>query len=549
MRDQMSQTVETVTLLLETKRFKINKEQLINKSLYFATLFSTTYTDHRLSEHTINYEIPLTSFQDFIDWIYDENIIAHYKNNLGRLLVLLELSVLFAVDDLIKNITYTLEQYYLLPEEVLNIWLLAEELGLHLLRDLCLAICLDRFTELPLNLIIKLSRQNFLKLIGNANLRVANVNDPESYLLNIVQEWMKVNQDIIPLDILKKTGPKIFLSIISCDIFSSTVNDEFYIHCWDNNNLSEFTTFKYPNAITDNKNTIMGMQISVRGYNLYLIGGEFGIGSGRFNTNIWRYSLISKNWFFEVTMPCARRHMIAAIVQNTLILAGGVGHYRRKLRSLDIYNLHKGIWIKGEDIPMEFVTVPDHYVLDKKLIVFDRFKSPIMYIYNSELNEWIIVKTNQLSLNICDLHMTTSVMKFKAASCCIDNNRQDKLNLQTIVVIDADIYENLEHNRKILQKITAENFGTIEKDDCNIHFYFILSCNNLDENNMLICLTKQKCMLIRLKGNQKLQWNSISLQNPNKFSSLFAHSHTFFFNLMHPANLHDQSATKLNCTT
>lgn len=134
--------------------------------------------------------------QDFINWIQnDENVlIAHYKDNLGRLLILLELSVLFAVDDLIKNIAYILEQYYLLPEEVLNIWLLAEELGLNVLRDLCLAFCLDRFTELPLNLINKLSRQNFLKLVGNANLRVANVNNPESYLLNIVQEWMKINQ-------------------------------------------------------------------------------------------------------------------------------------------------------------------------------------------------------------------------------------------------------------------------------------------------------------------------------------------------------------------
>lgn len=37
------------------------------------------------------------------------------------------------------------------------------------------------------------------------------------------------------------------------------------------------------------------------GYNLYLSGGEFGIGSGRFNKKVWRYSLISKNWFLETT--------------------------------------------------------------------------------------------------------------------------------------------------------------------------------------------------------------------------------------------------------
>lgn len=41
-------------------------------------------------------------------------------------------------------------------------------------------------------------------------------------------------------------------------------------------------------------------------------------------------------------MPHARRHMVAAFARNTLLLAGGVGHYRRKLGSLDIYNVHKG---------------------------------------------------------------------------------------------------------------------------------------------------------------------------------------------------------------
>lgn len=543
MRDQISQTVETVTLLLETKRFKINKEQLVNKSLYFATLFSTSYTDHRLSEHIINYEIPLISFQDFIDWIQnDENVsIACYKDNLGRLLILLELSVLFAVDELIKNIEYVLEQYYLLPEEVLNVWLLAEELGLNVLCDLCLAFCLDRFTELPLNLINKLPRQIFLKLVGNTNLRVANVNKPEFYLFNIMQEWMKINQDTIPLDIIKKMGPKIFPSIISCGI-SNSIDSEFYIHSWDGNNLSEVTTLKYPKDIINNKTTIIGMQISARGYNLYLSGGEFGIGSGRFNTNIWHYSLISKHWFFVTIMPHARRHMITAFIQNRLILAGGVGHYRRKLRTLDIYNLHKDIWSKGKDLPMEFVSVPGHYVFDKKLIVFDHsFKSDNMYVYDSELDEWITVKTKcALPLNIGDLWNTIPIMKFKAASCYIDNKSVDRVNFEYIVAI----CDNLEHNHEIFQKIPAEYFGMPEEDDYNVNFYFILSCNNLGEDNILMYLKKQKCVLIRLKGEKKLQWNSIPVSNPDQFHSLSSHSCTFFFHLMNPTNLHDQSVTK-----
>lgn len=135
--------------------------------------------------------------QDFINWInndehdkYDVIKKIFDKDRLGRLLLLLELGVLFAVDDLIENITFILERYYLLPENVIDIWLLAQELGLSLLRDLCLAVCLDRFVELPLHLIYKLSRQNFLKLVGNINLRIGKYDD----LSQIAQEWMKINK-------------------------------------------------------------------------------------------------------------------------------------------------------------------------------------------------------------------------------------------------------------------------------------------------------------------------------------------------------------------
>lgn len=131
--------------------------------------------------------------QDFIKWINSDTHIIKMdfeRNDLGRLLTLLELSVLFAVDNLIESITEILERYHLLPQDVLNIWLLAQELGVKTLQDLCLAICLDRFTELPRNLILKLSRQNFLKLIGNSNLRVPD----ELYLHPVVTEWMQINQ-------------------------------------------------------------------------------------------------------------------------------------------------------------------------------------------------------------------------------------------------------------------------------------------------------------------------------------------------------------------
>lgn len=68
------------------------------------------------------------------------------------------------------------------------------------------------------------------------------------------------------MDILEKTGPKVYSSIISCNNFnSSVVNSEFYIHCWDGDKLFELTSFTYPEIIINNKNGIAGTQFAMRG--------------------------------------------------------------------------------------------------------------------------------------------------------------------------------------------------------------------------------------------------------------------------------------------
>lgn len=78
---------------------------------------------------------------------------------------------------------------FMLPEYAINVWVLAQELNVNLLRDLSLAICLDRFDELPVHSIYELSRENFLKLIGNVNVRSTT-----TYLLRIINEWMDRHQ-------------------------------------------------------------------------------------------------------------------------------------------------------------------------------------------------------------------------------------------------------------------------------------------------------------------------------------------------------------------
>ncbi|XP_024867177.1 uncharacterized protein LOC112451649, partial [Temnothorax curvispinosus] len=198
---------------------------------------------------------------------------------------------------------------------------------------------LDRFDQLPFNSICELSKERFMKLIGNIN-----VSATKSYLFNITHEWMNHHHDFtVPFNIIENKKAKMLLPcIISCE----HNNGEQYIHCWDGNDFFELTSFDYPPDIIERCSktgkSLEGMQITGKGYDLYLCGGEYGIDSGIFNKNIWRYSLISKKWILETEMPVERKHMITVCLKNKLLLVGGVGRNKQKLKTFDIYDIYTG---------------------------------------------------------------------------------------------------------------------------------------------------------------------------------------------------------------
>ncbi|XP_071641851.1 uncharacterized protein [Temnothorax longispinosus] len=383
---------ETVILILKEKQFVVEKQKLMDKCQYFAALLSANFLEYEQTKHVINYDISPILLQDFIDWIHNDKITftsatSYDFKELDCLLSLLELSVLFTADKLKEDITDRLtERHFMSPKYAIQIWLLAQELNINVLRDLSLALCLDRFDQLPFNSICELSKEHFMKLIGNIN-----VSATKSYLFNITHEWMNHHHDFtVPFNIIENKKAKMLLPcIISCE----HNNGEQYIHCWDGNDFFELTSFDYPPDIIERCSktgkSLEGMQITGKGYDLYLCGGEYGIDSGIFNKNIWRYSLISKKWILETEMPVERKHMITVCLKNKLLLVGGVGRNKRKLKTFDIYDIYTGEWLSSSaEIPftVEFTNVSEHIILSDTLIVYQFL--PHIYYYFPDKNVW-----------------------------------------------------------------------------------------------------------------------------------------------------------------
>ncbi|XP_071642526.1 uncharacterized protein [Temnothorax longispinosus] len=559
---------ETVTLILKEERFEVDKQKLIDKSQYFAALLSTNFLEYGQTEHVINYDISSIVLQGFIDWIHHDKIVFtsatsyDFDDMLDYFLNLLELSVLFGADELTDDITNKLEKHYKSPKYAIKIWLLAQKLNINVLRDLSLALCLDRFDQLPVNSIYELSSENFLKLIGNINVRATEI-----YLFDIINQWKNHHRDFtIPSDIVLKKKA-ILHGIISCE----HNNREQYIYCWDGNDFFELTSFEYPPDIIEHCSStgkpLEGMQITARRYDLYLCGGEYGIGSGTFNKNVWRYSLISKKWILETVMPVGRRDMITVFLKDKLLLVGGIRQYELPSETIEIYDIYTGIWTEGAKVPtifsysrtdnyyrmvhkhisfnfskrmgmlrpksvtisVHFTSVTEHFIFSDTLIIY---QAPSFYKYFPDKDVWEVKSYRNLYEELTFIN--TPILALETKSCYIDVD-QDEMVLKIVTETC-----NVEGCNNIIKTYPGYSKSILEEK------------KNMDGSFFLTPFFREPFHGERPAGllyadhiirNKTLHLHSISIQDPKKFRSLYFTSKNsikgfFNLNLLHPAHLH-----------
>jgi len=61
--DENQEQPRTVTLIFQNQRFEVDKQKLIQRSEYFAALFSPKFKEFHQTEHKIHVEYPLAVFQ------------------------------------------------------------------------------------------------------------------------------------------------------------------------------------------------------------------------------------------------------------------------------------------------------------------------------------------------------------------------------------------------------------------------------------------------------------------------------------------------------
>ncbi|XP_012270029.1 uncharacterized protein LOC105694180 isoform X2 [Orussus abietinus] len=433
---------DIVTLILDDCRLEASKGRLSSQSQYFACLFSDKFSDSILKEHIISYDIELKTLQDFIEWINEEMLIQlensrfikscldkYTRKSYADLVALLKLSVLYTCDNLTEDLIEVVMFNWFLPDHLINIWLLAKELGLKTLKNVSFAACLEKFTELPCSALTELSRNDFMSFVRNVNIKCK-----ARYLIIITIQWIERNyrgnvmtvgrqlQLILGNNVMKNRKP----NILACKLRREAVNDEqqLCVNYWGDD--AELHSIRLKN-VTATLAKIVGMQILGRGFSIYFIGGSYGLSSASFNDYVWRYCLLSEKLYRIGKLPRPRRHMVAVFIKQKLFLFGGIGKYRMKLTSVDVLNLQTGEWSQVADIPESFTNVP----LTAKVCGHIVFNMTSFHVFDPFCNEWHTLRGSGSLMPDCPELDWQTMVRFMEYRECIEVPSANKLNQET----------------------------------------------------------------------------------------------------------------------
>lgn len=118
---------------------------------------------------------------------------------------------------------------------------------------------------------------------------------------------------------------------------------------------SDEGTFSFHSALptSSRPEPLRGFIVCSVGKDAYFLCGEYGIGSGHWNRDVFRWNHVLSKWVQVATLPEPRRHCKAVVVGNLIHLYGGFGRYRVRLFSVDIYDTSTGSWRRGETLQEE----------------------------------------------------------------------------------------------------------------------------------------------------------------------------------------------------
>ncbi|KAK7864722.1 hypothetical protein R5R35_013610 [Gryllus longicercus] len=116
--------------------------------------------------------------------------------------------------------------------------------------------------------------------------------------------------------------------------------------------LKQPVPFIYLTKINDGPMEPTGYKVISKGQDLYVIGGEYLLGYGRWNCSVWKYSMWQDQWTCETSLPDPRRHHSVCVIDDDIYIIGGFGRHRVIMGTVERYNIASKTWTRRAPLPI-----------------------------------------------------------------------------------------------------------------------------------------------------------------------------------------------------
>lgn len=165
-----------------------------------------------------------------------------------------------------------------------------------------------------------------------------------------------------------------------------------YIFFWDG---KKPVPFLHLEKIDQGPAEPVGYKVIIKDLKMYVIGGEYMMGYGDWNTSVWVYDTWTETWTFETSLPSPRRHHSACSIGNDVYIIGGVGRHRVMLDTVAKYNLVTKSWTACALLPTPLYS-PACCVFKEDIFLF----GPQVLCYRQSVDVWSIMNDITLPENI-----------------------------------------------------------------------------------------------------------------------------------------------------
>ncbi|XP_031334096.1 uncharacterized protein LOC116164107 isoform X2 [Photinus pyralis] len=163
---------------------------------------------------------------------------------------------------------------------------------------------------------------------------------------------------------------------------------------------------------------------------IFLLGGEYFLGKGNWNKNVWAYDIIRESWERKTVLPFERRHFECCVCGDYIYIISGTGRYRVISDNMFWYNYKEDKWSNEIALPYLDRPVICCNLNNELFLFFPHYRYG--YVFDQQKTLWYKVHISVSDDCAANFSPRSTVFSYKNRLCIRDNECIAELKLHQL---------------------------------------------------------------------------------------------------------------------